>query len=225
MGLRGRHRRVAALWHDQEHAPLVGVQGLRGTRSRNHACRAIARTFHCFGGLRFAEDTCFVLPADGLEFARQAGAAEDTKAALQSVALEPQRNETCRVPAADPTWDPSRQQLRVGRVVVKQFKVPAVNQELILAAFEEEGRPSRIDDPLPFRLSEDAKRRVHDTIKSLNRHPQHPLLHFLGDNSGMVLRWRLLKAGEYGHAATSETPTAISSNGNGQAFDVPNLPR
>ncbi len=47
-----------------------------------------------------------------------------------------------------PHWDRDRQELRVGRVVVKRFKAPAANQETILAAFDEEGWPPRIDDPL-----------------------------------------------------------------------------
>jgi hypothetical protein len=33
--------------------------------------------------------------------------------------------------------------------VVKEFKLPAPNQETILTAFQEEGWPPRIDDPLP----------------------------------------------------------------------------
>ena len=53
-------------------------------------------------------------------------------------------------PAPDgprPKWDPERQELRVGDLVVKQFKVPAANQERILAAFEADGWPVRSDDP------------------------------------------------------------------------------
>ena len=56
-----------------------------------------------------------------------------------------------------PTWDRDRQELRWGDEVVKQFKVPSPNQETILAAFEEEHWPSRIDDPLSPRLDQDPK--------------------------------------------------------------------
>jgi hypothetical protein len=96
---------------------------------------------------------------------------------------------TC--PRLVPTWDASRQELRVGNVVVKQFKVPAPNQEVILAAFEEEQWPPRIDDPLPPVPSLDSKRRLHETITSLNRNQKHSLISFHGDGSGQGIRWEL----------------------------------
>jgi hypothetical protein len=82
--------------------------------------------------------------------------------------------------------------LRVGEVVVKQFKVPAANQERILAAFEEDGWPIRIDDPLPPAVEQDPKRRLHDTINSLNRNQKRPLIRFIGDGSGQGIRWQLV---------------------------------
>jgi hypothetical protein len=88
-----------------------------------------------------------------------------------------------------PKWDRDRQELRLGDVVVKQFKVPAVNQERILAAFEEEGWPVRIDDPLPPATDQDPKARLHDTIVSLNRNQKHPLIRFYGDGTGQGVRW------------------------------------
>jgi hypothetical protein len=91
-----------------------------------------------------------------------------------------------------PTWDRYRQELRVGGVVVKQFKVPAPNQELILAAFQEEGWPVHIDDPLPPRAEQDTKRRLHETITSLNRHQRVRLVRFMGDGTGQGVRWELI---------------------------------
>ena len=91
--------------------------------------------------------------------------------------------------SALPHWDRDRQELRVGNVVVKQFKVPAPNQEMIIAAFEEEGWPPRIDDPLPPHPQQDSKRRLHDTINSLNRNQREELIRFLGDGSGQGIRW------------------------------------
>jgi hypothetical protein len=70
--------------------------------------------------------------------------------------------------------------------------VPAPNQELILGCFEEEGWPPRIDDPLPPHPELAAKRRLHATITTLNRHHKHRLLRFLGDGSGEGVRWELL---------------------------------
>ncbi|HEV3416084.1 MAG TPA: hypothetical protein VG056_04705 [Pirellulales bacterium] len=94
-----------------------------------------------------------------------------------------------------PTWDRDRQQLRLGNVIVKQFKVPAPNQEAILAAFQEENWPPRIDDPLSPQPDQDPKRRLHDTINSLNRNQKRPLLRFLGDGSGQGVRWEFLASG------------------------------
>jgi hypothetical protein len=88
-----------------------------------------------------------------------------------------------------PTWDRDRQELRWGGDVVKQFKVPSPNQETILAAFEEEHWPPRIDDPLPPQLDQEPKRRLHDTINTLNRNQKCPLIRFLGDGSGQGVRW------------------------------------
>ena len=178
-----------------------------------------ARSFHCFGGLRFSKDTCFVLTASGVEFARQAIAAEKGDRPARAAADEKQCNGTCRVSSVVPKWDRSRQQLRVGNFVVKQFKVPAANQERILAAFEEEGWPCRIDDPLPPHPEQDPKRRLHDTINSLNRNQKQSVLRFVGDGSGLGIRWELLEAGENGHLAVS-----VNGNGNGKAAGVPNLP-
>jgi hypothetical protein len=88
-----------------------------------------------------------------------------------------------------PKWDRDRQELKIGSIIVKRFKVPAGNQEAILAAFEEEAWPTRIDDPLPPHREQSPKRRLQETIKSLNRNQKRPLLRFLGDGSGQGVRW------------------------------------
>jgi hypothetical protein len=90
---------------------------------------------------------------------------------------------------AKPEWDPDRKELRISGAVVKRFKWPAVNQELILAVFEEEGWPARIDDPLPSVPEQDPKRRLHDTIKCLNRNQDKKLIHFRGDGTGEGVVW------------------------------------
>lgn len=98
-----------------------------------------------------------------------------------------------------PTWDLDRQQLRVGRVIVKEFKLPATNQEAVLAAFQEEGWAPRIDDPLAPMKNQDVKRRLHDTIKSLNRNQRRPLIRFLGDGKGQGVRWEFLQLHDSGN--------------------------
>src|SRR5262249_44432444 len=50
--------------------------------------------------------------------------------------------------ARRPKWDADRRELWYGAVLCKRYRRPAPNQEKILAAFEEDGWPGRIDDPL-----------------------------------------------------------------------------
>ncbi len=91
-----------------------------------------------------------------------------------------------------PRWDGDLQELRVSGVIVKQFKVPAPNQEMILSAFQEENWPVRIDDPLPPAHDQDSKRRLHDTIVSLNRNHKSRFIRFMGDGTGEGVRWTLV---------------------------------
>lgn len=103
------------------------------------------------------------------------------------------------VPAANgelsgqrPRWDPARKELRFGAQVIKQFRWTALNQETVLMAFEEDGWPRRIDDPLPPRPDQDPKRRLHDTIKCLNRNHRTRLVRFSGDGTGEGVLWSFL---------------------------------
>jgi len=143
------------------------------------------RTFHRTGTLTFRKQTCFVLTEAGAELARN-----QCNLPAQPNNRFP-RSESPNAPLV-PEWDKERQELRVGGLVVKQFKVPAPNQEMILAAFQEEGWPPRIDDPLPPQAGQNPSRRLHDTIMSLNRHQKQPLIRFSGDGSGEGVRWELV---------------------------------
>ena len=86
-------------------------------------------------------------------------------------------------------WDRNRRVLRMDGCVVKQFKVPSPSQETVLAAFEEEGWPPAIDDPLPPQPEQDPKCRLRRTIQKLNANQKHPLLRFRGDGSGQRILW------------------------------------
>ena len=81
-------------------------------------------------------------------------------------------------------WDRVRRELRYGDVVVKQFKWPAENQEAVLNAFEDLGWPRHIEDPLPRHPEICPKRRLHDTLKCLNRKQINGLIKFRGDGTG-----------------------------------------
>ncbi len=155
------------------------------------------RSFQRSAGLRFNKKTCFVLSEAGAVFAGTAIAKlQPCDSRVEVQRIERDGHAGCGL---KPTWDRELQELRYGKVVIKQFKVPAGNQELILAAFEEEGWPVRIDDPLPPHSEQEPKRRLHDAIASLNRNQRHPLIHFLGDGSGQGIRWELALPLHNGH--------------------------
>jgi len=89
-----------------------------------------------------------------------------------------------------PVWG----KLRVGQAVVKRYRQPAENQELVLQAFQEEDWPPRIDDPLPPAAEQDPKRRLHTTISNSNCGQRGIRVHFAGGGDGQSVCWRLLGA-------------------------------
>ena len=57
-------------------------------------------------------------------------------------------NDTEQTVAARPRWIAEARELWLGDRLVKRFRRSATAQEIVLAAFEEEGWPRHIDDPL-----------------------------------------------------------------------------
>ncbi len=90
-----------------------------------------------------------------------------------------------------PHWNALRRELIVGGQVVKRFRVPAPNQEAVLTAFEEEGWPQRVYDPLSPNGDTDTKNRLHETIKALNGHRLARIIRFRGDGTGEGVCWEL----------------------------------
>ncbi len=138
--------------------------------------------------LRFTNDSCFVLTEVGISFVSRM---------LESLPREEETGsaqtgtENALTVLTTPRWDCLRQELRLGDVVVKRFKVRAPNQERVLSAFEEESWPACIDDPLPRCAELDPKRRLHETINSLNRSQKHRLIRFMGNGKGEGVAWEL----------------------------------
>jgi hypothetical protein len=148
------------------------------------------RSFRQPGRPMFCKKTCFVLAPEGAAVAREVCTRSVPVVHREEVTLKRSMPAmTTQLEAFVPRWDRDRQELRVGSIVVKRFKVPAANQETILAAFEEEGWPPRIDDPLSPHGDLPPKRRLQAAIKSLNRNQKRPLIRFLGDGSGQGVRW------------------------------------
>jgi hypothetical protein len=146
---------------------------------------SLQRTFRPICGVAFTKRTCFVLTPLGI--------AKAHSLAYQPVEAEPAWDQPLkhrpRVECSFPTWDAGQRLLSYGGQAVKQFRRPALNQERVLSAFEEEGWPLRILDPLAPCSTQDVRRRLCDTIKSLNRGQGQPLIHFHGDGTGEGILW------------------------------------
>ncbi len=130
------------------------------------------------------ERSCFALTDAGLTLARSV---PDTPRFLTST--------TGKASEADlpprPHWNAEARELSVDGQLVKRFKSPAQNQETVLCVFEEEGWPSRIDDPLSGGNGhrQDSKRRLNDTVKGLNQYHATDLIRFASDGTGEDVRW------------------------------------
>jgi hypothetical protein len=145
---------------------------------------AARRIFRQPCGLRLQAKSCFLLSEAGLLRARE----------LCALRAHPQPNGWhLDEHAADglvPLWDSDRRELRLGELLIKSFRQPAPNQEIILSAFQEEGWPPRIDNPLPGNCSIDAVDRLHDAVKKLNRQA-NCLVRFRSDGNGLGVQWFL----------------------------------
>jgi len=129
------------------------------------------RQFRQASNLMLTAQSCFVLTERGLALAR------------------PAEEPVSPAPAVIPRYFPDLKELWFQGTLVKRFKVPAHNQELILSAFEEEGWPPHLDDPLPPLDGIEPKRRLHDAVGKLNRNQHQRMLHFRGAGDGRGLRW------------------------------------
>jgi len=169
--------------------------------------------------LAFARNTCFVLTEAGLAAVDRrcqpdravaampdsaghdhagpvtdAGPRADMGPAKDSQIDLPSRELAARQgrPPAIPNWDRDTRTFLVGAELVKRFRVPSPNQEAVLDAFQEEGWPPSIDDPLSPVPDQQPKRRLHDTIRSLNLNQAKRLIRFRGDGTGQRVFWELL---------------------------------
>lgn len=134
--------------------------------------------------------SCFILTRHGVALAR-AILADKSLPTLDAPASASESDNPLLVV---PRWDKDRRELWLGTALVKQFKVPALNQEIILAAFQEEQWPVCLDDPLPPQPTIDPKKRLHDTVGSLNRNQKRFLIRFFGNGNGQGVRWEPVSA-------------------------------
>jgi hypothetical protein len=167
--------------------------------------RGNERAFDRHASLRLGEQSAFVITSAGVDFSREflVGSMRCevcNESEVNSLAAAPTTTKLQAVESAchatngseRPKWDRDRRELRLGIKLIKVFKLPSPMQEAILIAFEEERWPPRIDDPLPGSPNLLPKRRLHDTIKSLNRNQKNRLVRFMGDGTGEGVRWELV---------------------------------
>jgi hypothetical protein len=148
------------------------------------------RSFRCLTNPALTPETCFVLTARGLQLSE--GDCGKNGASNGSTARGYATRGRKEAPVPQPRWDNRLRRLLYDGHLVKHFREPAQNQETVLAAFEEEGWPPRIDDPLPQSAGIDPKRRLKDTIKRLNRNQIRALLRFRSDGRGTGISWEQL---------------------------------
>lgn len=170
------------------------------------------RRFRRIHSLAITPRACFVLTEDGYRFAsgsHHADMALVVRAAVNGAAHT--RNEVdspcaCHsskgTSLADaqfgagplPCWNARLHELSLGRQIVKRFTHPAPAQEMIFSAFEEEGWPAAIDDPLPAQFEQDPKRRLHYTVRNINRGQTPFRIRFFINGNGETVRWRIVPA-------------------------------
>jgi hypothetical protein len=147
------------------------------------------RRFQRAAGSSFTGQSCFVLTAAGMKTTAKLLNAPATKSEQESPTIPMVRNGSPVRKIAVPHWSRERHVLSFDGLVVKQFRWPAANQELVLTTFQEERWPVRILDPLAPDPAQVVKQRLSETIRSLNRGQVNALLHFRGDGTGEGIVW------------------------------------
>ena len=173
------------------------------------------RRFMYLGQLNLTERTCFIILQSGADYLRNLSSCTtdiDLKL-MGSIApvqvrecadldnLMSQRMQVYVTSSQSlflPEWDGIRHELRYLGEVVKRFKHRSPNQESVLAAFQEESWPFKIDDPLSPAGEGDPKRRLNDTIKGLNNHQCIQTLRFHGDGTGEGIIWESIRREQAG---------------------------
>jgi hypothetical protein len=136
--------------------------------------------------VRFTESSAFCLTAEGEAYANQFVA--DALIPLSPDAFAAAWDALV-LGTLLPSFDTEGRVFRWGRHIIKDFRQPAANQQLVLCTAQELQWPAWFDDPLLRRPGTSPKVRLHDTIKDLNRRQVPYLVHFKGDGTGMRVGW------------------------------------
>jgi hypothetical protein len=170
-------------------------------------CGSPHRSFRPSDGFCFENSTCVVLTPSGAAYvdrvlrepfvlprstllSETASVCGGEAASLEEGFPEAHDQNGAAYVGAKPFWNSSRRELSMDGLVVKRFRVPAKNQEVILCAFEEERWPDQIDDPLPVGDDIDPRTRLHDAINRLNHRQTNHMLQFSGNGNGTGIIWK-----------------------------------
>jgi hypothetical protein len=117
--------------------------------------------------LHFDPESRFLLTASGVALAQRLGAAK-----------EPDPD------GPAPTWDRDGGQLLLGGVLIKRFRCKAQSQYAVLDAFQKQGWPAEVANPLSGLGYRSAEERIKDAVGKLNT-----------GQSGARIRFHLLQQG------------------------------
>ena len=149
------------------------------------------RSFTPSRGLTFLPTTCLILTHDGCALAVSENAVPRDE-------MPGENGQSTPNASPRPHWDAARRELSFGDRTVKRFHVPAKNQELILAAFQENNWPRSIDDPLAEDFGIDPKIRLNDVVYRLNHKQLARLIRFHVNGHGSGVYWSLYAAATAG---------------------------
>jgi len=167
----------------QSHLRWLVAEGLVEQRTETTQTRQAERTFRPARNLAFSARSCFLLTAAGLRLAGELPAALHGWLAIAQTNGAPPPNDH------RPSWDAECRELWFQGQLIKRYRVPAPNQETVLAAFQAAGWPRVIDDPLLEDTDQDRKQHLSHAIRALNRRHRVCLLRFHGDGTGRRVRW------------------------------------
>ena len=177
----------------------IGRSGLRWLVRKSYADHSrevtrpgdVVRRFEPELSLAFRSETCFVLTDAGYLWQ----AAQASPPVALRLHEEPAAASVVAAPviaAPVPHWDRRKRTLYFCGRVVRRYRVPAGNQETVLAAFEESGWTHDIDDPLRPLANVCPGVRLRDTLRRLNAHQTNHLLQFSGDGTGNHILWEMV---------------------------------
>jgi hypothetical protein len=215
-GLEWTALEAAGLTHSQVRWLLC--QGYVHTAVETTSVRAKQRTFRAVASLTLTGTSCFNLTANGIDLIRALGGPPLSQA-LQTNSSHPSNGQglpavtflgagTAQPPpspylpsrnlgethsALKPRWLADQLELRLGDCLVKKFRRPADSQTTILAVFEEEAWPYRIDNPLPPTRHGNDMDRLQEALRRLNHHQHAKLLRFHGDGRGKGVTWEIAR--------------------------------